>query len=172
MVSLGYNTSILPPLSNKKKKKKKNSHFPLNIKKKDIEQNLDLWDHKGIRISSKLNQAKALPRSDPRRTLAEAVRYCPAARYHHRYNRLRTVLKRTHPDLEITILPIIAGVTGTAVHKSVKGISTSLDLPKQTTQQIMSALTNAAIHNIPKILRGWRLQKSLLQHGPPANDHN
>jgi hypothetical protein len=128
---------------------------------KHIIENIDIWDHKGIRIKTQLNRTKVLDRNDPRRKVAEALPYCPAARYLHRYNRLLIVLQRTNPDYEISISPIIAGVTGTAVLNSVSELTTKLELHKQITHRIMAALANASVRAIPKILKGWRLQRSL-----------
>jgi hypothetical protein len=90
----------------------------------DIAKNKDLWNHKGVRIRKKHEQTSRLQRSDPRRILAEALTYCPPARYYHRYNSLQKHLQDLHPKYTVSICPIIAGVTGTAVFKPIQTITT------------------------------------------------
>lgn len=128
---------------------------------KDIKNNADLWDVKGVRIPAKYKQTQILQNSDGRRIISEALQYCPPARYYNRYKKLQTLIQQNHPDHTVDIFPIIAGVTGSAVHKSITATTDYLQLPKQINDNIMRILANAAIRAIPKILRGWRLQRSL-----------
>jgi hypothetical protein len=125
-----------------------------------IKGNWDLWDQKGIILPNKREEANLQDRNGPRRRASANVQYCPPARYHNRYNRLKIVLQKCHPEYTTRVHAVVIGVTGAVLPHPLRTLHKEVPINTQRAKYTQNRLALTAFRAIPKILTSRKLAMS------------